>query len=563
MKLKKLKIKGFKNLTGENGWFTLDFTDKDGITVLIGNNGSGKSNIIEAISIIFIELKIKKDEYDINYTLEYEIENKYIKILRHCGNYSFFINNIEKTTLSQEYLPTKVIASYSGESYRLWNIYEEQYYDNGRKKISLQDKSFLYVDLDDVDIHTLSTIYNEIYEVYTDNNIEKIEKLQEKYKNLSIKIHLNSYHKGLVKNQKLMLFINQITNNDIKITLDSLVSYYNSNLPNEKQDFLKYLLNCNSRRLIKEFDLEEVYELSEGEKKLKLMELIFDILAEKNTLILLDEPDAHIHIANKKLLEELAHKNYEIDNEVVITTHSPTLTHQFDDKHIVMLNNGKIENKSKQEIFSHITDGIWNYQEQSIFLSSQKDIILLVEGKHDKIHIEEAFKRLKSEYPELSFDIFSTDGANNLKQFAIGFANTDYNFEDKKIIAIFDDDKDGQSGMSKNNFDFIDNNNKIITRLKANSKFFGFLLPKRDNFKAECTIENMYPSIKYKDAFKKATENRLNSSDFFTNKSIDKISKLIKDDAKNILAENCRNFEDIDFEHFKKIFDLILEIKDF
>jgi hypothetical protein len=67
-----------------------------------------------------------------------------------------------------------------------------------------------------------------------------------------------------------------------------------------------------------------------------------------------------------------------------------------------MINNGQIEDISKQEIFSHITDGIWNYQEQSIFLSSTKDIILLVEGKHDKIHIEEVFKRLKDDYEELN-----------------------------------------------------------------------------------------------------------------------------------------------------------------
>ena len=33
MRLKLLKIKGFKNLTGIDGWFHLDFTDKNSITV--------------------------------------------------------------------------------------------------------------------------------------------------------------------------------------------------------------------------------------------------------------------------------------------------------------------------------------------------------------------------------------------------------------------------------------------------------------------------------------------------------------------------------------------------
>ena len=38
MRFKNLWIDGFKNLNN----FELDFTDKCGITLLIGNNGSGK-----------------------------------------------------------------------------------------------------------------------------------------------------------------------------------------------------------------------------------------------------------------------------------------------------------------------------------------------------------------------------------------------------------------------------------------------------------------------------------------------------------------------------------------
>ena len=50
MKIEKLSLKGFKNLTGDNAWFTLDFRNDYNSTVLIGNNGSGKSNVIEANS---------------------------------------------------------------------------------------------------------------------------------------------------------------------------------------------------------------------------------------------------------------------------------------------------------------------------------------------------------------------------------------------------------------------------------------------------------------------------------------------------------------------------------
>lgn len=63
MRLKSLHIKGYKNIDD----LSLDFTTKDGITLIIGNNGCGKSNIIEAISSIFAGLyenRVHKPDFD-------------------------------------------------------------------------------------------------------------------------------------------------------------------------------------------------------------------------------------------------------------------------------------------------------------------------------------------------------------------------------------------------------------------------------------------------------------------------------------------------------------------
>ena len=128
--------------------------------------------------------------------------------------------------------------------------------------------------------------------------------------------------------------------------------------------------------------------LSEGEKKLILVKLILEVIGDENALILLDEPDSHIHISRKQDLQKLISQYTNRQN--IITTHSPTLTHCFDSKHIVMLgkNAGKdvvVEGIEKQEIVYQLTNGIWSYQEQNIFLSSTNDI-LLVEGKTDIIY---------------------------------------------------------------------------------------------------------------------------------------------------------------------------------
>ena len=52
MRLKKLYIEEYKNLER----VTINFKHNNGTTVLIGNNGSGKSNVLEAISAIFTGL---------------------------------------------------------------------------------------------------------------------------------------------------------------------------------------------------------------------------------------------------------------------------------------------------------------------------------------------------------------------------------------------------------------------------------------------------------------------------------------------------------------------------
>ena len=51
-KLKSLSVRGYKNIKE----IAINFEEKNGITVLIGKNGCGKSNILEAVSSIFAGL---------------------------------------------------------------------------------------------------------------------------------------------------------------------------------------------------------------------------------------------------------------------------------------------------------------------------------------------------------------------------------------------------------------------------------------------------------------------------------------------------------------------------
>src|SRR5690554_5790992 len=116
MRLEKLNINTrFKNL--EN--FEIDFSNKEGITVLIGNNGSGKSNILEAISSVFAGLYDNKYNPSFNYELTYTKDTYNVQVKFENGTYETKVNGTD-TALKSEHLPSQLISSYSGEESRLW-----------------------------------------------------------------------------------------------------------------------------------------------------------------------------------------------------------------------------------------------------------------------------------------------------------------------------------------------------------------------------------------------------------------------------------------------------------
>ena len=117
MKLKTLQIKKYKNLKD----ITIDFESGNGLTMLIGNNGSGKSNILEAISGIFSNAYSAKPIHKFVYSLTYEIKGKTVELKQTIYKCLCYVNGkviAIKDIWQQGLLPTNVIALYSGEDKR-------------------------------------------------------------------------------------------------------------------------------------------------------------------------------------------------------------------------------------------------------------------------------------------------------------------------------------------------------------------------------------------------------------------------------------------------------------
>lgn len=134
MRLDKLWIEDFKNLRD----FTIDFDEDRTTTVLIGHNATGKSNLVEALVIIFRNLDLKKKP-EFGYDLTYFCKDHKIRIKadRHKKAYSIFVDG-KKISFStfpgsdRKYLPNYIFAYYSGPSGRLeylFDAHQKKFYD--------------------------------------------------------------------------------------------------------------------------------------------------------------------------------------------------------------------------------------------------------------------------------------------------------------------------------------------------------------------------------------------------------------------------------------------------
>lgn len=133
MRLDRLSIPSYRNLRA----FEIDFDESQSTTVLLGRNGSGKSNLIEAIVEIFRELELGGAPA-FAYTLEYTCRDHVVRIDADPKRLSKRLNiaidgeAVSQTVFQQgagTFLPNYVFAYYSGWSSRL-----ERHFDRPTRK---------------------------------------------------------------------------------------------------------------------------------------------------------------------------------------------------------------------------------------------------------------------------------------------------------------------------------------------------------------------------------------------------------------------------------------------
>lgn len=571
MKITKLRIQNYKNIQD----LTIDFADGLNYAAFVGLNGSGKSNIIEAISQIFAILffQCKANYFDaatvFNFTIEYKAKTE--------SKHTIIKNSIRLRLDSDAFSPknsehfksSNVIACYSGEETRLYDdIYKQSYqlYFNQIKK-STQKPDYpqmVYLDKSCWDICTIAMLCSDLLVVQT--FIRKI------FGELDLTAVGISFSVDLPRDKNLVIdFVNNLyaeQNRQIQDNYVSISYIKSTELSGEKlsvKDIFYYLFMSyvpkeiqGANKLIKDLQLHglDVKSLSEGEKKQILITFINEILADENSLVLFDEPDAHWHIERQK---ELAKSIACQQHFTILTTHSPILSKFLDVRSIYMLNNisNGIELVDKQNIcvINALSGGVLSLQEQNILFSNDEIVPLLVEGKGDVDYINKAISLFAESYPDLQkLLIMPFGGATNaeyfVKEFTKAFPST------RKFIVLFDRDDAGcTQGLNKlAPYSIGKKGRRDTTKYYPVNNMYCLMLPKSDGFSEDDFLIEDYFDKEYISA----TINEIIGE----YKSINKVPKDIRESLKSRLSkpEKMQNYKKEDFLNFKVLLDQLNEI---
>ena len=479
VKLKSLYIQKYKNLAP----ITINFESGNGLTMLVGNNGSGKSNVLEAISGIFHDLFKGKDSRKIkcDYKLQYTLNEINCVIEQTNGFLRCYGPKFKRREyFIEENAPHNIIGLYSGEENRLWTSFYETYYKSYIKRIKTnrhQERMRLMLINKyywNVALLTLLLSSNETLKPFIENDlgITSISTIELKFNfkyfddvNELLKTFINRInpdHKSTIEcnleDLRNSIFYSVLTDENGNILVDENGNKLLAEIGITDTEVFQNLTQAympKNEKIIKDIIIQidddiTVEQLSEGEKKLILVKTVLEILSDEKTLVLMDEPDAHLHEGRKPALCNMM-REYP-NRQIVIATHSPIMAQIANEKELLMLEleNGKstILTDEKIEKIKKLSGTSWDVIGQGMMLKSKRPLVVF-EGKTDVKYVKRAIDLLKNDnpsYDQLQVDFMSAGGADNMQFFITDLLEVIPN--SKKVIVFFDRDNEGQTGAA-------------------------------------------------------------------------------------------------------------------
>lgn len=554
MKLLSVYIDKYKNLSGN-----YDFTVQDGYIALIGENGSGKSNLLEAISLIFGKLyKISNIEDIGKFRIRYEIDDTEYSY----GNIDEEGNDIELE--ANPTLPSSIISCYSGEDIRLWNSIYKSYYKDFFNK-AIQGHSYipklLYINKYCWKIALIALLYSENIEVkdfltnklginVTNIKIRFTKRTQELEKKHDASTWYNEVETKLGNGEISISDLKDIDLNetqDVDATVDQRIFYYLYFLSMPEKN---PAIGLRADKLIEDIRINidgniDFDNLSEGEKKLILIECITKVLGGKDSLLLLDEPDAHTHIAKKK---EILDAVETFEGQTILTTHSPMFTALINKSNIFPITKGRFINAEQRDLIVKLANNNINYIDGACIISSK--YLVLTEGPGDINYITSAITACgkdNAKYKMLDkMSFVYIGGASQVKAFNDDILSKMYDTLES-IIFIFDYDTDGRNG-AKLVQEFIDSGQNKIKILYYNKTYP--INPDQDFYLEDMFDRRVYNVVQLPSINGEPTYAQLKKGATLANSVKKRIADLYDDNSLN----------DNDYYSFKPFLDELIKL---
>lgn len=303
MKITKLHIYNYKNLN-------VELVNTSSIIALIGNNGSGKSNILEAISTIFFHLFQKKEkDIPFNFLIEYKFGgNQTVSIEKKNSTIHFKVDDTPRADI-QQFLPKQIVALYSGEENRLWEKSYKPLYMTYVNSINKSETSglgeynivpkMLYINKFYWHISLLCLLLSDAPDTKAfceqTLGINKINSIKFDFNNANYANYTNSSVKAFINliDKKSEYSIDELKKiiSECPFPLDEIYKYlYLAFTPEKKKMLENITIKYNDDNL-------DIEDFSEGEKKMLLIKAALEFAGLEDSMFLLDEPDAHIHLS--------------------------------------------------------------------------------------------------------------------------------------------------------------------------------------------------------------------------------------------------------------------------
>ena len=497
MKLNSLSFSKYKNL--EN--VSLNLERSDGVVVFAGRNGMGKSNFLESIVLI---LQSARRNGDIGqgcpkeYSFSVEDNRKSIRCERDKCGFKCYINDDE--AIFPDDFPRQVVAVYSGDSRRLL------------REVESCDERFVYLDYRTIPVALAILLSSERESVK--DFVREIFHSPQKI-SIEIKVSNRRLNSNRTEEADRTLFreLGRYNRNIIKLAPIGLNDWIRT--IGSEQDAFSYLTrNWQDgtkgfiRDIVIRFENDkkakiDASQLSEGEIKLAFFKAIYEFIAEDQSIILLDEPDAHVHEFWKIKLLHLFKSYAEIGRQTIFTTHSPGMINGVNPNCLVSLTLD--ENKRISACVSNDISNLFSaLGEDRMSFYSNKPIVMF-EGKIDITYLWKALDYFNKGYLREKLHFFSYGGAGDVDFVYKIFCKT---FHGRQIRVYCDKDSGGKDAMrlmakhfnlikdsEDSHTDELDSGNGIdkdtLSRLNEKDVFY---LPKPQNSNDEYAIEDYFTS---------------------------------------------------------------------